>query len=211
MRDVTLVLFDMNDVLCRYDRSVRIAGLAALTGREPDTIEAAIWRSGYEDSADTGILGADDYLRGFGERIDYPLRLGEWITTLQESITPLPQVLALAKRLKGVSSVSVLTNNNLLLAREIATIFPAVSSIFGSTFHVSAEFGVRKPDPAVYQRCVARLGTSASTTLFVDDSPTNVAGAEAAGLLAHRYTTIEALAELLERHGFRQSRGDVPP
>jgi len=210
MRDVTLVLFDMNDVLCRYDRSVRIAGLAALTGRKPTTIETAIWSSGYEDSADTGGLGADDYLRGFGERIGYPLSLSEWIATLQDSITPLQQMLALAKRLTLVSSVSVLTNNNFLLAREIATIFPAVSSIFGSSFHVSAEFGARKPEPEVYQRCVARLGVTAASTLFVDDSPANVAGAEAAGLLAHQFTTIEALAELLARYGFRQSGGDLP-
>jgi glucose-1-phosphatase len=209
MRDITLVLFDMNDVLCRYDRSVRIARLAALAGREPDTVETAIWRSGYEDSADTGNLGAEDYLRGFGERIGYPLTLSEWITPLRESITPMHRMLALATRLRRISSVSVLTNNNLLLAREIATIFPAISSIFGATFHVSAEFGVRKPDPEVYQRCVAQLGATASTTLFVDDSLTNVAGAEAAGLLAHRYTTVEALAELLERHGLWHSRGDL--
>ena len=210
MREVGLVLFDMNDVLCRYDRARRIAGLAALTGREPETIETAIWRSGYEDSADAGTLGADDYLRGFGERIEYPLKLSDWIATLKASITPLPRILALAPEVKRVASVSVLTNNNLLLAREIAAIFPAMSVIFGSTFHVSAEFGVRKPNPEVYRRCVARLGISASRTLFIDDSSSNVAGAEAAGLLTHQYVTRDAFVEVLQRYGLLQFGSEIP-
>src|SRR4051812_28609843 len=116
MSKIALVLFDMNDVLCRYDRAVRIAGLAALAGRDPETIEAAIWGSGYEDSADTGAIGADDYLSGFGERIGYPLTLGDWLSTLRASMTPLPAALALARRVGRSVQVAALTNNNLLVA-----------------------------------------------------------------------------------------------
>jgi glucose-1-phosphatase len=201
MSEIALVLFDMNDVLCRYDRAIRIAGLAAIAGREPETIEAAIWGSGYEDSADAGTLGADDYLGGFGERLGHPLTLGDWVATLRASMTPLPAALALALEVGRMVRIAALTNNNFLVAREIAAIFPAIPPIFGNAFHVSAEFGARKPDPEVYRRCVAQLGTSAAATLFVDDSPANVAGAEVAGLLAHRHTTVEALADLLQRYG----------
>jgi FMN phosphatase YigB (HAD superfamily) len=207
MSEIALVLFDMNDVLCRYDRAVRVAGLAVVAGREPETIEAAIWGSGYEDSGDTGAMGADEYLSGFGERIGYPLTLGDWLATLRASMTPLPAALALARRVGRKARIAVLTNNNLLVAREIAGIFPAIPAIFGRAFHVSAEFGVRKPDPEAYRRCVARLGTPPEATLFVDDSRKNVAGAEAAGLLAHRHTTVEALADLFRRHGLLAAGG----
>jgi putative hydrolase of the HAD superfamily len=199
MPQVSLALFDMNDVLCRYDRAVRIAALAKLAGREPDDIETAIWRSGYEDRADAGAFGADEYLRGFGKRIGTALTVRDWIAALRASVTPIPEALALAEELARTMQVAVLTNNNLLVAREIAEIAPAIPAIFGSAFHVSAEFCARKPDPEVYRRCAARLGVPTSEVLFVDDSPANVAGAEAAGMLAHRHTTLETLAERLRK------------
>jgi len=198
---IALVLFDMNDVLCRYDRAARIAGLAAITERDPEAIEAAIWGSGFEDSADAGTLGADDYLQGFGARIGHPLTLGAWAGALREAMTPLPAALALAQAAGRKARIAVLTNNNFLIAREIAAVFPDIPRIFGKAFHVSAEFGVRKPDPEVYRRCVARLGLPAAATLFVDDSAVNVAGAEAAGLSAHLHSTVEALTERLRREG----------
>jgi glucose-1-phosphatase len=197
MPRIALVLFDMNDVLCHYDRAVRITELAKLAGREPDDIETAIWRSGYEDRADAGAFGADEYLRGFGERIGTALTAGDWIAALRASVTPIPEALALAEKLARTRRVAVLTNNNLLVAREIAKIFPAIPQIFGAAFHVSAEFCARKPDPEVYRRCAARLGIPTSEVLFVDDSPANVAGAEAAGMLAHRHATPGTLAERL--------------
>ena len=198
---ISLVLFDMNDVLCRYDRVARIARLAAITGRESDVIDAAIWGSGYEDSADIGTMGADDYLCGFGERIGCSLTLGDWVESLRGSMTPVLAALALAQQVGRTVRIAALTNNNFLVAREIATIFPAIPAIFGSAFNVSAEFGARKPDPEVYRRCIARHGVRGASTLFIDDSAANVAGAEAAGLLAYRHTSVEALADLLRQYG----------
>ena len=43
------------------------------SGRSPDSIHAAIWRSGFEVEAERGAISADDYLKEFGERIGYPL------------------------------------------------------------------------------------------------------------------------------------------
>ena len=65
---ISTILFDMNDVLCRYDREARIGDLARACGKTPSFAEAAIWRSGYEDLGDTGAMDADGYrstARGF--------------------------------------------------------------------------------------------------------------------------------------------------
>ncbi|MEZ5269080.1 MAG: HAD-IA family hydrolase [Microthrixaceae bacterium] len=51
----------------------------------------------------------------------------------------------------------------------------------------TAEIGVAKPDPAVFQEVLGALGTDARRTAFVDDLPTNVAGARRVGLAAHRF------------------------
>ncbi|MBL8056312.1 MAG: HAD family phosphatase [Anaerolineales bacterium] len=54
-----------------------------------------------------------------------------------------------------------------------------------STFDLivySAEEGLAKPDPALYQRTLARLGVAPAEAVFVDDVPENVAAARALGM-----------------------------
>jgi glucose-1-phosphatase len=198
---LSAVLFDMNDVLCRYDKGARIAEIARACGRSPDFVEAAIWDSGYEDRGDEGAMSAEDYLVGFGERLGYALSLHDWIAALKAAVTPLPDALALASGIGRKVRVAVLTNNNLLVLRELDAFFPELRPIFGPQIFVSAEFHARKPDPEVYRRCVERLGAAPESTLFVDDSARNVAGAERAGLQGHVYTNAAGLARALRDLG----------
>jgi putative hydrolase of the HAD superfamily len=61
----------------------------------------------------------------------------------------------------------------------------------------SCEFGVNKPDPAIYQACTRQLGLQASECLFVDDSAENAQGAREVGMAAIRFESIaQFLAEL---------------
>lgn len=46
------------------------------------------------------------------------------------------------------------------------------------------DVGVPKPDPAVYRTAVERLGVSADESVALEDSPTGIAAARAAGLFA---------------------------
>ncbi|MCY7299556.1 MAG: HAD family phosphatase, partial [Ilumatobacteraceae bacterium] len=46
----------------------------------------------------------------------------------------------------------------------------------------SHEVGLRKPNPAIYQLALARLGAEAGRTAFLDDVPTNVSAAESVGI-----------------------------
>lgn len=66
---------------------------------------------------------------------------------------------------------------------------------------VSGEEGLVKPDPRLYLLAAARFGLDPSRTLFVDDAPHNVVGAERAGFRAVRFTTPEALRRDLQAVG----------
>jgi glucose-1-phosphatase len=111
------------------------------------------------------------------------------------------KALELAAAVGRRASVAVLTNNNLMVKREIDAIFPELRPIFGDNIFVSAKFRVRKPDPEVYRRCLARLGAAPETALFVDDSARNVVGAERAGMGDFLYADADALAERLRQAG----------
>lgn len=67
---------------------------------------------------------------------------------------------------------------------------------------ISAEEGLSKPHPDIYRRTCERLGKSPAECLFVDDRPSNVAGAEAVGLAAIRFASSDETIPLVrERLG----------
>ena len=67
---------------------------------------------------------------------------------------------------------------------------------------ISGEVGIRKPDPAIFDLTVERLGVQAQQCVFVDDLDKNIAVAEAAGMagVLHRdaATSIPRIAALLD-------------
>lgn len=66
---------------------------------------------------------------------------------------------------------------------------------------VSCRTGVRKPDAAAYLGAARALGRAPGECLFVDDRARSCEGAEAVGMKALRFTSVEALAAALEAHG----------
>jgi len=66
---------------------------------------------------------------------------------------------------------------------------------------ISGEVGLRKPQAAIFELAVSRIGLPADRVLFVDDAEPNTLGAEAAGLQALLHTgaatTRAALAALV--------------
>jgi 2-haloacid dehalogenase len=62
---------------------------------------------------------------------------------------------------------------------------------------VSAHERLIKPDAAIYRLLLDRHGLTAGQCLFVDDSATNVAGAEAVGMRGHLFEDAARLREVL--------------
>ena len=101
-----LVIFDMDDVLCRYDLGRRLRALSRLSGRTPRDIRTAIWDSGFEDDADSGgYPDVQHYLAEFGQRLGCDISLEQWIAARREAMVPDAAVLELARRKIGRAHV----------------------------------------------------------------------------------------------------------
>ncbi|WP_128920409.1 HAD family hydrolase [Bradyrhizobium nanningense] len=198
---IKLVLFDMDNVLCAYDRPTRVAYLAELAGATSEAVHEAIWDSGFELLGDSGALEAADYLQGFGERIGYPLSLAEWVEARRRSMQADRAMLEIAGGLRKTVDIAVLTNNTTLVADHIDTLLPELRPLFGSRIYTSAQFKTAKPDPDCYRLCLSELEVRPETVLFVDDLAANVAGARKAGLFAHHHTSVERFKQALSEHG----------
>lgn len=94
-------------------------------------------------------------------------------------VRPYPDALPALQALAGSFRLAVLTNGGPSMrdAVEYAGFAPFVPQVFASL-----EMGVRKPDVDAYHTAVQQLDIEPQAVCMVDDTPENVAGAEAAGL-----------------------------
>lgn len=63
---------------------------------------------------------------------------------------------------------------------------------------ISALVGLMKPDPAIYNLTLQRLGIAPQQAVFVDDMPQNVEAAQTLGIHGIRFTTREAVIDELD-------------
>lgn len=66
---------------------------------------------------------------------------------------------------------------------------------------VSADEGVAKPDPRIFEISLSRNRLDRSETLFVDDSLANCEAAQSIGITAHHFTDAAGLETDLRTHG----------
>jgi len=197
----TAVIFDMDDVLCRYHFDKRLARLSEMTGVAAELINEVIWEQGFDEQGDAGHYTAGEYLRLFCDRIGAALSTEQWLEARAVSIEPDHEVLGMARRVKRNATLSLLTNNGPLLKESIHKVFPEVADIFGAHAHFSCEFGTCKPDPQVFLRLLDQLQVAPGEALFIDDTGSYIEGANEAGLLTHHFRSASQLRSVLERYG----------
>ncbi len=194
-----VVIFDMDDVLCRYDLGKRLRVLSQITGQTPRDIRAAIWDSGFEDDADSGgYADPDHYLSEFSRRIGHPLTREDWVRARREAMAPWPDMLALARRIGEQARIAIYTNNGPLTKATLHELFPEVTALF-KEHYFSFEFATKKPDPGSFRRLLERMAVTPEQCWFIDDKRSNVAGARMAGIRGHHFRSREQLMpEVLE-------------
>ncbi|MGE0006137.1 MAG: HAD family hydrolase [Parvibaculaceae bacterium] len=198
---IEIAIFDLDDVLCRYDLGRRLRVLSRVSGKMPRDIRAALWDSGFEDAADAGQYPTPrEYLAEFGRRLGHPISRAQWIEARRAAIAPWPDMLSLIRRIAPRTRIALFSNNGPLMKESLAEVFPAAAELFGKDCYFSCEFRTKKPDPESYRRLMAHLGIDPPQAWFTDDKKSNVDGARIAGLHAHHFVSAAQLRrDLLER------------
>lgn len=201
MPTIRFVIFDMDQVLYDYEHAVRLRLLEELTGRPAAEIDAAVWGGPHEEAAEAGHPAtAEAYLAQYGELLGYPIDFDTWCDIRRKMMRARPDVLGLVRDLKASADVALLTNNGMMLKAALPVCAPDVIEIFGDKAHVSAEFLLRKPDPAIYRAVCDAYGYAPDESAFVDDKLENVLGAEKAGLTWHLYEDVAGFRSFLADH-----------
>ena len=194
-----VVLFDLDGVLAHYEHAPRLQVLAQRSGASVEAISQALFDSGLEHDADLGLYDAQGQVDELVRRLGAAISLDDCIEARRMAMRADPAMLALAQRVARQARVAIVTNNNLLLRDHLPAICPPLFPLFEGRVFCSAQFGLAKPDPGIFHRCLASLGVRPEDVLFIDDKHENAEGARQAGLCAHHYRDLPSL--LAELHG----------
>jgi putative hydrolase of the HAD superfamily len=188
------VVFDYGEVLCA--RTSALPELAATLGVDQAELEPQYWahRDRYDRGASDG-----EYWRGVGQSLG--VEVGE---STADALTAIdiegwshvePASVDLLGALAGAGvPLALLSNAPSSFARF------AERQAWARHFQVrvfSGDVGLAKPDPQIFELLLARLDARAGECLFFDDRQSNVDGARAAGLPAHRWQGVDPARAVL--------------
>ena len=106
-------------------------------------------------------------------------------------------MVTLVRRLQTQYQTAIISNAQSNLLDFVTNQFPmadAFDLIVGSAYE-----GIMKPNAAIFERTLARLGCKPAEAVFIDDFAHNIAGAKAVGMHAIHYQPgVDLAAELAQ-------------
>jgi 2-haloacid dehalogenase len=187
------VVFDIGNVLIHWDPRV----LYRTIFRSEDEVEwflSNVCTHEWNLEQDRGRSFEDAIAEATARHPDHADAIAAYHHRWAETIIgPIAGTLDILEALKAQGTpLFAITNWHQDKFRETQLRFPFLKSSFRDIV-VSGDERLIKPDPAIYRLLLERNGLQAADCLFIDDSPKNVAGAEAVGMKAHHFTSPEAL------------------
>ena len=197
---IKTIIFDVGHVLYDWDIRYLYAKLIA-DGERLDwflsNVVTPAWHFQHDLGQPYAETSADLIARYPDERELIEAYGPRWLETIGD---PVPGMIELAESLsrQGYPLYGI-TN----FADEFWRMFHPTAPVFDlfEDIIVSGTEKLAKPDPEIFRLATRRFGIDPTTTLFIDDQPTNVAAARAEGFVAIRFTGRAALDMELERLG----------
>jgi len=196
------VVFDYGMVLTEPPDEDAHEALVRITGLAPEQLDKLYWAD--RAAFDSGALTGQEFWRGFAREIGLTLseptieELVHWDARMWMAINP--AMLAWQSELKkrGILT-AIVSNMGDTVHAEMEREFEWLGRF--DVLVWSYELRVTKPDPAIYEYMLEKLGTRAEETMFIDDRNVNVDAAVAMGMKGIVFTTVERLREDLVASG----------
>lgn len=184
------VIFDYGGVLVAHQSAQDAALLAELAGLSSEVFQRVYWsdRLAY----DKGLVSADEYWNDMARRAGTAFT-AEQIQKLVDAdveswlnFDASMYTFAKALREQG-KKVAVLSNMPL----ELGEALKSRTQGFEPFAHLTLSYEVHsvKPEPEIYEHCLAGIGLEPEQALFLDDRIENVRGAERLGIHALQFTS----------------------
>jgi putative hydrolase of the HAD superfamily len=200
---IRAVVLDYGEVLCFAPDAEARSRMAAVFGVAVENfMERYVPTRGPYDQ---GLLTPEQYWRGIaresgiaidGEKI---ARLREWDTAMWSRVNE--EMIGWTEKLHAAGLTTALLSN---MQHDMAAHARRNFAWLAHFDHqiLSCELLLIKPDAAIFERTIERLGMAPQEILFVDDREPNVEAARRVGIRALQFRSVEVLRDDLEEMGF---------
>jgi putative hydrolase of the HAD superfamily len=193
------IVFDIGNVLVKWSPSDIVE---TLFPEEPDkeALTLKIFKSPIWYDLNLGKLKIDEAIQLYKNELpSHSKQISSLFEVVKESLIPLKGSFELLQKIhetgRPLYSITDNINEIMVYLRARYSFWDKFKGVI-----VSAEEGVLKPNPQIYQTLLIRYGLVASDTLFLDDFEKNVIGAREVGMHAIQFTTAEACQKILQDH-----------
>lgn len=198
--NITAVIFDFGGVLIEWDpRNLyrRYFDDAESMERFLEEIDFMEWNL-LQDKGRPFAEGVADLTARFPQHADLIRAYHEhWEESIGKPITPVIEIL---KRVKAagwpVYGLSNWSMETFPITREKHHFFDLLDD-----YLLSGEVKLVKPDPAIFQRMLEKIGRKPEECVFIDDNPANVVAARALNIVTIQYRSPEQLERELQGLG----------
>lgn len=198
-RDVVRTIFlDMGKVLIDYDFRLFTDRLCRSVEIDPELLRGALTGNSLHLTFELGQLNEDEFHGEICRRLGKNMAHEEFVAAWTGVFLPIPLLSEdLIRRLAARARLWVISNTNRLHFDYLRARFPFFGLFEG--FVLSYEVGAMKPDPRIFREALARTGSKASESLFVDDQLINVEGARELGIDAFQFLSRDQFISELQK------------
>ena len=188
------VVFDYGMVLTGQQDPDARAALLRITGLPLEQFESLYWtdRHAYDEGKLTGLEFWNKFLRDAGLNLGPGVvdELNLWDARMWTTQNPTMVAWQLALKQRGFLT-AILSNMGDNVLENMLREFDWLQRF--DVLVWSFQLRMAKPDPAIYQYVLRQLGTGPEETLFLDDKLVNIQAAQALGIKAIQFSTVEKL------------------
>jgi glucose-1-phosphatase len=181
---IKALIFDIGGVIIRTEDPRPRAALEQQLGLAPGEAEYLVYNSEQGLQAQLGAIRSADHWAGIGKRFGLTAAgLADFRNAFWGGDRVDHDLLALIRTLHARYQTAIISNAMDDLKEATIPRLDPQGDLFDLVVG-SAYERVMKPDPAIYERTLARLGRQPAEAVFIDDNAANISGAVAVGLHA---------------------------
>jgi epoxide hydrolase-like predicted phosphatase len=197
---IKAVIFDFGGVILAPLGEEHLDGWARRLGLTRATLEGALWGEAWQ-ALERAQIDGEAYRRHVGKALRLPdlATVERFLSEFYADEWLFPEMLDLVERLRQTGRIKVALLTNACVGQD-----EVMRRKWGldphATFDLyinSAEVGLVKPDPAIFELTLARLSVSPGEAIFIDDSAANVQVAANLGIQAIHLASVEELEAVI--------------
>lgn len=193
---IRAVIFDFGGVIVRTEDQTRRLMWAERLGVPPEVFYATVFDSEAAVQSSVGKAPEEEIWKHVARTLNVDAaQLPRLRTDFFAGDQRDDALVAFIRGLRPTYRTGILSNAWLGARQVIAERYGLGDAV--DDIVISAEVGVAKPDPRIFELATARLGVQPQETVFVDDFTRNIAAAQAFGLHAvHFRSAPQAMADV---------------